>query len=177
MPPLTPLLEISLNNTTRNTALLSLALMALAGCGSADSPEAAATLAEESSAPYENIGTVKDLMRGTITLSTEVYWESVAVVIDIDGETVHKPESDLEWFEVWSAALTVAESGNLLMMPGRAIDDGEWMRWSAALRDVGKQAAEAALDKDYEGVLNIGGDLYDTCVGCHRLYVPAMDDL
>lgn len=163
--------------TCRTAALPVIALLGLAACADPESGEATGDSMVGPDVPYENVATIKDLMRGTITLNTEIYWESVMIVWDANGETIFQPETDEEWIEVWSAALTVAESGNLLMMPGRAIDDGEWMRWSAALRDAGKHAAEVAADRSYEGVLNVGEEIYNACVGCHRIYVPAMSDI
>lgn len=163
----------------------SLALLAstLAACGPADAPdEATEETAQEADAPriepsYKPVATVADLMRGMITLSAETYWESVSVVIDADGVHENMPETDEEWIEVWSAGMAVAESGNLLMMPPRAINEEAWMQYSEDLVDAGFVAAQAALDRDFEGVLAEGETIYNACVACHRDYVPAMPDL
>ena len=47
-----------------------------------------------------------------------------------------------------AAPFSLAESGNLLMMRGRARDQGEWMKDAKALVDVGAAAYKAAKAKD-----------------------------
>jgi len=160
-------------------SLLALAAASLSGCGPADSPEnsAATEPAQLPATPYKPVATVLDLMRSTVTLSTEVYWESVSIVVDADGVHENMPETDLEWIEVWAAAMTLAESGNLLMMPPRAVDNGEWIRLSTDLVDAGLRAAQIAADRDFEGMLDVGEDIYNVCVECHRMYVPTLADL
>lgn len=150
----------------------------IAACGQADVPESIKTVSEAPAAtPYKPVATVLDLMRSSVTLSAETYWESVSVVVDFDGVHENMPETDLEWIEVWAAAMTLAESGNLLMMPPRAPDQGDWIRISTDLVDVGLRAAQIAQARDFEGMLDVGEDIYNVCVECHRLYVPQMPDL
>lgn len=164
----------------RSTSWLGLgALIAsLAACGGQDSADtAAATQAQPPATPYKPVATVVDLMRSSVELSAERYWESVSVVVDIDGEHENMPETDLEWIEVWAAAMTLAESGNLLMMPPRAPDQGEWIRLSTELVDVSARAAQVALDRDFEGMLDVGEEIYNVCVECHQIYVPTLPDL
>src|SRR5690606_29722489 len=79
----------------------------LAACGQAEapSPSPAPVLKAETAAaaiPYHPVATVLDLMRGLITLSAEVYWESVAVVVDAEGVHENAPQTDEEWIEVWA---------------------------------------------------------------------------
>ena len=63
---------------------------------------------------------------------------SGVLVVDAEGEHYFRPTSDEEWLAVENAAFMVAESGNLLMMRERALDDGTWMAMSQALIDVGR---------------------------------------
>src|SRR5262249_24277421 len=48
------------------------------------------------------------------------------------------PHNDREWAALESRALMLAESGNLLMMEGRAKDQGEWMKDAQLLVDAGR---------------------------------------
>src|SRR2546426_4378584 len=74
--------------------------------------------------PFKPVMTVKELMRATVApLSNEVFDAAVWV----NGIPTGVPTSDEEWDEVKDSALTLAESGNLLMMAPRARDDGGWM--------------------------------------------------
>jgi hypothetical protein len=159
-------------------ALIAAGLTACAGDGSddADMPAADSTAAAPAApAGYEPVASVLDLMRSMVTLPAEVYWESVMIVYDTDGETIHQPEDDLEWQEVWSAAITVAEAGNLLKMPRVGYpDDPEWNRFAEQLRDAGVQAAQVASRKDYMGVLDAGNLIYDACTACHESFMPTL---
>ena len=163
--------------------LLALCATGLAACGGQEGAEGSAPGDDVAATslpavtPYKPVATVLDLMRSTVTLSAEVYWDSVSIVIDFDGVHENQPETDLEWIEVWAAAMTLAESGNLLMMPPRAVDGGDWIRISTDLIDVSVRAAQAASDRDFEAMLEIGEYIYNTCVDCHRIYVPTLPDL
>jgi hypothetical protein len=118
------------------------------------------------------VATVLELMESIIAHAAEVYWEAVSIIVDENGVTEHYPETDEEWEEVWSAAVSIAESGNLLMMAPRAVDDDGWMQMSVALVEVGGEAAAAAQAKDPERVLDAGESVYNVCLACHARYVP-----
>ena len=83
-------------------------------------------------------------MESVIAHAAEVYWESVQVTVDETGVHERYPQTDEEWESVWAAALAIAESGNLLMMTPRAVDDGAWMQFARSLVDAGVEAAAAA---------------------------------
>jgi len=120
--------------------------------------------------PYKPVATVTELMEGTIQPAAEVYWESVSTTISAAGIDEKYPRTDEEWEHVWGGAMTIAESGNLLMMPSRAKDD-EWMRLSAALVDVGVEGAKAARTRNPEKVLEVGEKIYNVCTECHMKYI------
>ena len=114
-------------------------------------------------------------MEGPVAHAAEVYWDSVATIVDKDGVHEHFPRTDEEWEAVWASAITVAESGNLLMMPTRAKDDGDWMKFSSQLVDAGMKAAKAAEEKDKDKVLDEGGNVYVVCANCHMKYIAEGD--
>jgi hypothetical protein len=121
--------------------------------------------------PFAPVATVDELMESVIAHAAEVYWQSVSVVVDANGINEFYPEGDEEWEEVWAAAMSIAESGNLLMMAPRAMDQSEWMQMAAALVDAGSLAAEAALSQDPDAVLDAGEQVYNACLECHTRYV------
>ena len=125
--------------------------------------------------PFKTTVTVEQLMEGPVAHGAEVYWNSVSTIVDKEGVHEHFPTNDEEWEAVWAGALTVAESGNLMMMPGRAKDDGDWMKLSAQLVDAGMNAAKAAEEKDKDKVLEEGGNLYTVCANCHMKYIAGGD--
>jgi len=82
------------------------------------------------------------------------------------------PQNDHEWGVVRMNALTLAESGNLLMMERRARDQGDWIKDSKLLIDAGTAAYKAAQAKDLKAVLALNEQLYVACVTCHEQYRP-----
>lgn len=125
--------------------------------------------------PFKPVTTVLELMESVIAHAAEVYWGSVQVTVDADGAHEQKPETDEEWEFVWASALAIAESGNLLMMAPRAVDDGAWMQFSRSLVDAGVEAAAAAAAHDVDRVFAAGEQVYNACSGCHTRYVPGVE--
>ena len=102
--------------------------------------------------------------------AAEVYWDAVGTIIDLEGTTEIRPQSVEEWEAVRNAAYVIAESGNLLMMQGRAEDHPAWIPMSQALVDVGRQAIEAANAMDEAAVFDVGAEIYYVCSNCHASF-------
>ena len=141
-------------------------LLALASCATI---AACATQAE--GPPFKPVANVDQLMDAVIQPAADVYWGSVSTIVDKDGITENFPRTDEEWEAVWAAAMTIAESGNLLMMSSRAQDSEDWTKWSSQLVDIGVEAAQAAEAKNPELVLEKGEAVYNVCTGCHMQYI------
>ena len=62
--------------------------------------------------------------------------------------------------------LTLAETANLLMMPGRAHYQHQWMADAQLLLDAGAAAYRAAKDRDLEALVALN----QSCVTCRRHY-------
>ncbi|MDX1577739.1 MAG: hypothetical protein R3266_04615 [Gemmatimonadota bacterium] len=139
----------------RSGAWLALAL--LAGC-SQDRPT------------YEAVADVKDLMLSVLEPSAEVYWDAVGEILDKDGVHEIRPASNEEWEAVRNAAFVIAESGNLLMMAGRARDRGPWVDYSREMIESGRLALRAAEARDDEAVFDAGAEVYYACTNCHAAY-------
>lgn len=139
-----------------------------------DRPAVAASTAAPTASgpPFMPAATVLELMESTIAHAAEEYWGAVTVIVDETGVHEHYPETAEEWEEVWAAAMTIAESGNLLMMAPRAVDEGAWMQFSRALVEVGVKAAAAAEAQDPEQIFAAGEEVYNVCTACHMAYIP-----
>jgi hypothetical protein len=123
----------------------------------------------QSAAQYRAIATVDELMDGIVIPASQTIFDAV---VYSNGELVRSPKNDDDWFRVRMSALAVAESGNLLMMPPRAEDAGEWATFSRAMTDSAVKVAAAAEARDIEGILRTGGEMYTACSGCHEKYLP-----
>lgn len=88
--------------------------------------------------------------------------------------SIHRggPANDEEWAAARRNALTLAESANLLGMPGQARDRGEWMNDAKMLADAGAAAYEAAQAKDAKALAAVAGALDTSCTTCHKKYRP-----
>ena len=122
-------------------------------------------------APFEPVLEMHELMTAVLDPATDVIWGAAGSVITSDGEQDLAPVDDAGWQLVFNAAAVVTETGNLLMLPGRAEDNGDWLEYSAALIATGKEAMAAAAAKDSQAVFDVGGKLYLVCVACHQSYV------
>ena len=116
------------------------------------------------------VADVQQLMNTILEPAAESYWDAVGWIVDLNGTTEVRPKTAEEWDAVRNAAYVVAESGNLLMMDGRALDRGQWLTLSQGLVDVGKRAIAAAEARDPEAVFTVGGDVYEACTACHARY-------
>ena len=122
--------------------------------------------------PYRPVADVKTLMASIMEPAAEVYWDAVGVIVDEKGEQHIEPKTPEEWDAVRNAAYVVAESGNLLMMPSRAKDGGEWMTASQRMIDAAQKAIRAAESRDKDAVFEVGAEMYDSCTNCHSKYSP-----
>ena len=120
--------------------------------------------------PFHPIADVKLLMATVVEPAADVYWDAVGSVTDEHGTTSFSPTSTEEWNSVRTSAYVIAESGNLLMMEGRARDEGDWMTFARAMVDAGRAAALAAEKRDTSAVFDAGAVVYETCTRCHSVY-------
>ena len=82
------------------------------------------------------------------------------------------PKNDVDWRLLRQNAITLAEAGNLLMLPSRARDQADWMKDAKLLVDAGAAAYKAAQAKDLDAVVALNDQLYQACVICHQQYRP-----
>jgi hypothetical protein len=114
-----------------------------------------------SDAPFQPVATMKQLMLDVI------YPASNSVLLAINRE----PADDKEWAEVRRGALTLAESGNLLIMRNRA---ATWVADAKLLMDAGGAAYKAADAKDPRALAAVVDRINPSCTTCHKQYRPAI---
>jgi len=82
------------------------------------------------------------------------------------------PTNDRDWETLQYQALMLTESGNLLMMKGRAKNQGLWMKDAKLLVDAGAAAVKATRAKDIQAVLGLNEQIVTSCVTCHVQFRP-----
>lgn len=116
------------------------------------------------------VADVRQLMAHILEPAADVYWDAVGSVIDSSGTKEFAPKTDAEWEAVRNSAYVIAESGNLLMLPPRARDTGEWITFSRGMIDAARRAIGAAESRDPKAVFDVGAEVYDSCTQCHAKY-------
>jgi len=112
--------------------------------------------------PTRNVGSMSELM-------TKIIYPTSDAVFYIESRT---PKDDAEWNTFEGQALMLAESANLLMMPGRARDQKQWMADAKLMLDAGTAAVKAAKTKNVEAVSAVSDQLLESCTTCHKHYRP-----
>ena len=124
----------------------------------------AATLTQVASdrPPTRNVGSMSDLM-------VKIIYPTSDALFYIETRT---PQTDAEWTALEGQALMLAESANLLMMPGRARDQKQWMADSKLMLDAGAAAVKAVKSKNVEAISALSDQLLESCTSCHKHYRP-----
>lgn len=164
-------------------------LLALAACNDHPAPVA--------ESPFRPTASIQELMQSIVDPSADALWESVSSTTTKDGVVDKVPQSDAEWIELRHLAIRIAESGNLLSIPGRPIaHSGKQLEDShikgilsvpeiqarldqdpALFRKLARDlqlAAETTLTaidaKNIEGFLEAGSRIDQACEQCHLHY-------
>jgi hypothetical protein len=124
--------------------------------------------------PFEEAVNLRELMLHVVEPAAEIYWDSVGTIMDVEGTHYIAPTTPDEWIAVENAAATLAEAGNLLLIPARRREDPRWQEYAAAMLESGRQALAAADSRDVDAVFVAGGDVYVVCADCHAAFAPAL---
>jgi hypothetical protein len=163
--------------------ILFLVPAALLSCTTRTSPE---------TAPQEVHATLNQLMQGVVyTAANVVFLPQYENPGALERPPSKQPAMATDplvsvfggWQAIENASLALAESANLLLVPGRLcsngvpapINDPTWSKFVRELRDAGLKAYAAAKDKDQDKMTEISEVVNDACVHCHRKWRP-MDD-
>lgn len=178
-----------MRNRTPSRTLAALAVAGLvSGCVEPPAGESAET--EPSGAPTASVEgppvmTVNQLMRGILfPLGNAVFLaqseDPDALPRDPMPSASPNPLTGLfgGWEAVENSALALAESADLLLIPGRVCSNGEvvdvaaddWLRFVADYRETSLAAYEAARTKNQDALVDASGTLSEACLACHRVY-------
>lgn len=116
------------------------------------------------------VATIKQIMNAIVLPNANVIYNAVGTTIDGTRVEETVPKNDKEWSAVGDSAAAIVESGNMLLVGDRLIDQREWLSYTQRFIAAGKAALAAANDKKADGILAAGGDLNETCDACHEKY-------
>lgn len=174
----------------RSSSALVMALalaMSLGACGNGGSDDAdvvskapAGQVAPEGMggatlADFRTSLDLKELMGHVMDYNAFGVWYRQGWII---GDTVQElfPTDDDGWIAAENAARTVAEASNLLLLPGRPLDDDRaWVDFAHQLNEAAMKAGDMAEKRDKNGFFDAGTDMYRACHGCHVKYIANAD--
>ena len=170
---------------------LPLVLLLAWGCSTPAPPPAPTAKMPE----FRPDNTIKDIMDSMTGPSADVIWDSVATIVDKDGEHEKYPKTDEEWKTVRRNAVILLEASNLLLIPGRHVarpgekaedpkielppeiieelinkDREQWNRLAMGLHDAVMPAFKAADTKDKQGIGDAAEGIDRACEACHLKY-------
>ena len=115
-------------------------------------------------------------MANVMDPTADVVWGSVGTIMTKEGTFEKAPQTDDEWNNVKAHAIMLVEGGNLLMLPARSGGNQEWVQMAQDLITQSKRMITAAEKHDKTAVFDVGADIYDRCVNCHKKFDPAIRD-
>jgi hypothetical protein len=118
--------------------------------------------AQAPSDALQPVATMKQLMVDIVHPSSN----NILLLVNRGG-----PGDDKEWAEVRRSAMTLAESGNLLIIRNRA---SGWVADARLLAEVGTAAYQAAEAKDVKGLAALTERIDASCTTCHKHFRPAV---
>jgi hypothetical protein len=137
------------------------------GLALAQDPQAPASQTPGATEPQTTVAPAR--VGSMAELMSKIIYPTSDAVFYIETRT---PKTDAEWDDLQGKTLMLAESANLLMMPGRARDQDRWMADTKLMLDAGTAAFRAAKRHDVAGLVAVNDALYESCVTCHRHYRP-----
>jgi hypothetical protein len=147
-------------------------------------------------AQFAVTATFQELMDAEMDAPSEKIWTAVSVVNDASGTHQKAPSTPDEWQELRRQAIRLAETSNLLMIPGRPIaapnvkttiksqealavaaikkrlatNPGALAAFAQSARTVALQLVEAVDRRDVQKFSDLGGTLDEVCEACHKTF-------
>jgi hypothetical protein len=116
------------------------------------------------------IASTRQIMAAITRPAADAVFQSVQTTVTQTGTEEIFPRTDEEWAALGAQAAALAESGNLIMTEGRAVDRGDWIKMSQAMIDAAKQTLQAVEKKSPDDVLESGEAVNVSCDNCHERY-------
>lgn len=153
---------------------LAVAVLLAASCSpkapAADAAKPAAAGAADKT-PFKIDFEIKDVMDHVIDYNADSMWEKQGWDIDAKGEHPLFPTTEAEWTETANHAATLAEAAQVLMLPGRAVDNDRWVKQALKLHDAAMEEYRAIKARDTEKMFSIGSEIFIVCRDCHAMYI------
>jgi mono/diheme cytochrome c family protein len=145
-----------------------------------------------SHATFPPVGNMAELMRGVLFPSSNLIFNvqtndpAAPVTPGVVGAGATTAFSWMDWgagiYKGWEivdyAAVAIADSAPLMLIPGRRCENGkpvpvdrpDWIQFTHELAEAGLAARKASQTRNQEAVSDASNQLADACVHCHEVY-------
>lgn len=162
-------------------------MLLFVGCGRDDAAPAQAGQAF-SPAAHSNLA---QMMRGIPFPNSNIIFdtqsqdpEAAQASADAGGATAMFAGVYGGWQAVENASLALAETANLMMIPGRLCENGrpvpveneDYQRFTDELIEAGMAAYRAAQSRDQDAMVDVSGTVTEACANCHDVYRDKPDE-
>jgi hypothetical protein len=147
----------------------------------------AAAPAPGSALTFPAAGTLNQVMRGVLFPSSNVLFDvqtqdpgarKSGARAEAGTTTARYGDVYEPWQVVDAAAIAIAESGPMLMTPGRRCENGkpvpveraDWQQYVQGLVETGRAAYKASQSRNVAAVSEVTDQISDACANCHRVY-------
>ena len=171
----------------RRVLFVFLSVALAVGCQQAkQAPAPAPTASTPSPQPY---GSLAEVMRGIPFPNSNIIFDTQTndpgapkKPADIKGGAADASTTYAStyggWQQVENSAMAIAETANLVMIPGRKCENGLpvplndelFKKGAKGLADAGLAAYKAAKSKNLDAMVEVSGTISDACLVCHEKY-------
>ena len=148
----------------------------------------AAAAAAAPATSFPAVGNMNQVMKGILFPSSNILFDVQVQDPSARARTgVNSSDATLtvrygSVYDAWTlvdvAAIALAESGPLLMTPGRRCENGQpvpvdradWQRYVQGLVEVGRAAYRASQTRKQDAVSEVTNQVAEACANCHRAY-------
>lgn len=118
---------------------------------------------------------LNEFMGHVMQRNAEQLWAWTELVTDKQGSRWIRPNSDEEWEQAESDALTLQQLTYALDRLEERTDDPRWDENALALRAAATRSAAAAEAKNFDALVKAGEEINARCVACHMTFAPQLE--
>ena len=151
------------------------------------------TATAQQNPPPEAAGDLAEVMRGILFPNSNILFDAQSTDPGAPPDEANANEGGASarfaavytgWETVENAAIALAESANLITLPGRTCENGNpvpvdqdnWAEFTRGLREAGEIAYRAALNKSQDEVIDATNYIAEACSNCHGVYRDRYSD-
>ena len=167
----------------RTFGFMAASILAVSCSGQAPPPDTPVPVSSSVARPYSSLA---QMMRGIPFPSSNIIFDTQTVDPGVarkadegsTGATAAFASVYGGWQAVENNALAMAETANLIVIPGRLCENGrpvplereDFRKFAVNLADAGMAAYKAAQSRNLDAMVDVSGTVSDACAACHEIY-------